>query len=334
MSKRNFIVFYSLVLVLFMGLLSGCGATQQKASTPASGPKENKDIVIGEVTNNIGIDTYQTTHDATFRSYSKELGVQAIVLDPVGDPNKQINQVMDLMTKKVDVIVVWPVNGKALVPVIQKAKEAGFKVIIENTPIEETGMQYVDGYAGPDNIKQGVYNGEMMVAGLKAAGKDLSKVKVVELMGTPGYLTANQRSEGFQKALKDAGVKCLEIQPADWSREKAQKVTENLITKYGDLDGIACANDNTALGAVAALKEAGKLKGCIVTSCNQMGEGYNAIVNGEMYGSEDQSPIADAKLTVDSAIKLVKGQKIEKYNYFDTPKITKANISQFKQSTW
>lgn len=337
--KKKMLVFISTILVLSMVLLAGCGGktggpSDSGSSGDTGGGAKDKEIVVGMVANNIGIDTYQTTHDAIFREYGKEQGIKTVVLDAGGDANKQINQVMDLMTQKVDVIVLWPVNGEALAPVVKEAKEAGFKVLIANTPIAEAAMEYADGYAGPDNVQQGVYAGEMLVEGLKAAGKDLSKVKVVELMGQAGYLTANERSEGIQKALKDAGVKCLEIQPADWSREKAQKVTENLITKYGSLDGIACANDNEALGAIAALKEAGQLEGTIITSCNQMGEGYDAIVNGELYGSEDQSPIVDAKLAIDTAIKLAKGEKIEKYNYFDTPKITQENIHEYEKPIW
>ncbi len=332
MSKKV-LMLISMVLVIGI-LLAGCASKGESSSSSTSTEEKEKEIVIGMVANNIGIDTYQTTHDATFRSYAKELGVEAVVLDAGGDVNKQINQVMDLMTKQVDVIVLWPVNGEALAPAVKQAKEAGFKIVIANTPIAESVMEYVDAYAGPDNFKQGVYAGEMLVEGLKAAGKDLSNVKVVELMGQAGYLTAHERSNGIQSALKDAGVECLEIQPADWSREKAQKVMENLITKYGTLDAVACANDNEALGAIAALEEAGKLEGTVITSCNQMGEGYEAIEDGELYGSEDQSPVVDAKLTLETAIKLAEGKNVDKFNYFDTPKITKENINQFEKPSW
>lgn len=305
-------------------------AEEPKEEEPASEEKNESDdkIVIGSTANNVGIDSYQTTHDKVFREEAKRLGVEAIQLDATGDPMLQVNQVEDLIQKQVDVIVIWPVNGKAIVPVCRKAKEAGIPVLIANSPIDESGFELVAGYAGPDNVLEGRYAGELMIEALGGKGK------VVELMGLPGYVTAMERSQGFREAIEGTDIELIDSQPTDWNREKAQRVMENLLTKYDDIDGVYAADDNIAVGGINALKEAGRLDEVKITSATMFGDGYDAMKRGEIYGTVYQSPVEDAKITVQTAIKLAKGEDIPFKNFFETPKVTIENIDDFERPSW
>lgn len=297
----------------------------------AQGEEEAVDdgvILIGHTANNVGIDSYQTTHDKVFRDTVAAMdGVEAIQLDPGGDVALQMNQVEDLIQQNVDVIVIWPVNGKAAVPAVKKAKDAGIPVLVCNSLIDESGYEYVKGFAGPDTYTEGVNAAVGMIEALGGKGK------VVELMGMPGYVTAIRRSAGFQDFIAEnaPGIEILATEPTDWNREKATRVMENLLTKFQDIDGVYVADDNIGIGALNAMKEAGRAGEIAMTSACMFGEGYDAMKEGYIYGSVYQSPAEDAKKAVEVAVKLAKGEEVPFWNYFETPVVTKANMDQFER---
>ncbi|MGM0604023.1 MAG: sugar ABC transporter substrate-binding protein [Bacillota bacterium] len=294
--------------------------------------QDNSDITIGMTANNTGVDSYQTLHDEAFREKAEEMGVETIILDARGEPMKQVNQIQDLMTKNVDVIVVWPVSGKAIVPVLRQVQQRGIPVLIANSKIDESGFELVKGFAGPDNITQGEYAAQMMAEALDGAGK------VVEVMGTPGYITAEERSKGFHDEIEKnyPDIEIVETQPANWNREKAQEVMENYLTKYdeGEIDGVYVGDDNMGMGAINAIKSAEReeLK---MTSATMFADGYDEMKEEDiLYGTLYQSPIDDANFTVEAAVKLAKGEDIEFFQYFETPKVTDDNIDEFERPTW
>ncbi len=290
--------------------------------------KPLSEITIGITGFNFGVDSYQTTYENAFENYCNELGVNYIKLDPKGDAALQSNQVEDLIQKKVDVILVWPVSGKSVVPALRKAKEAGIPVLATNSSVDKSGNELIAGFCGPNNIIQGEYAADMMNEA--RGGK---KVKTVEIMGTPGYVTAMLRSQGFHTQVdkKYPNIEIVETQPGNWDRNKSQKVMENFLVKYGpeDFDAVYVADDNMGMGAINALKMNMRLQDVVITSACMFGEGYDAIKRGELYGSVYQSPVADAKIAIDTAIKVARGEEIPFYNYFDTPPVTKSNIDQF-----
>lgn len=314
-----------LALLLVVFVVSSVGLV-------ANGQQEAMDdgtILIGHTANNTGIDSYQTTHDKVYRETVDSMdGVEAIILDAKGEVAQQISQIETLIQKKVDVMTVWPVNGKAVVPAVKKAYDAGIPVLIVNSLIDESGYDYVAGFAGPDTYAEGENAAKGMIKGLDGQGK------VVELMGLPGYVTAINRSGGFQDYIKAnaPGITILATEPADWNRAKATQVMENLIVKYGDeIDGVYVADDNIGIGALNALKEAGMANDVVMTSACMFGEGYDAMEEGYIYGSVYQSPTEDAIKAVETAVKLAKGEEVPFWNYFDTPVVTPDNLSKFER---
>lgn len=286
-------------------------------------------ILIGHTANNTGIDSYQTTHDKVYRETVESIdGVEAVILDAKGDVAQQISQIETLIQRKVDVMTVWPVNGKAVVPAVKKAYDAGIPVLIVNSLIDESGYDYVAGFAGPDTYEEGVNAAKGMIMALDGQGK------VVELMGLPGYVTAINRSGGFQDHIKEnaPGIEILATEPADWNRAKATQVMENLIVKYGDeIDGVYVADDNIGIGALNALKEAGLAGEIVMTSACMFGEGYDAMEEGYIMGSVYQSPAEDAIKAVETAVKLAKGEDVPFWNYFETPVVTPDNMGDFER---
>ncbi|MGI6152583.1 MAG: sugar ABC transporter substrate-binding protein [Christensenellaceae bacterium] len=282
------------------------------------------DITVGMTYAHVSIDNYQSASYNEFNRYAEELGIKVTVLDALMDANQQSNQVDDLIAQKVDVIIVWAVNGDTIVPALKRAYDAGIPVVVGDSPVSEEGYDYIVGYGGTDNIQQGINAAEMCIEGLGGKGK------VVELMGTPGYVNAEDRSTGVKQTLEAAapGIEYLETQPTDWSREKAQSVMENLLTKYPEINGVVCCNDNVAIGAINALQALGRMDGTIVTACNNYAEGYELIKQGILYGSEEQSPQKETRLFMNMAVKAALGEPVEFFTYLPTPKITLDNIDE------
>ena len=285
-------------------------------------------IRVGITQNNVGVDSYQTTYEQAFiAAADANPDVEAIVLDAGGDVARQIAQIQDLIQQRVDVIIIWPTNGKAVVPAVRQAHQEGIPVVITNSNIAEEGQQFIASFSGPDNIKQGAYAAEIMCDKLGGEGQ------IVQISGQPGYTTAIERQKGFEDRLAEVcpDVKILETQPGDWNREKAQRVMENFLTKYGDqIDGVYSGDDNMGVGALNAAKAAGRSDIVFVGATN-FSVGYEAMERGEYWGSIYQSPVDDAKNALATAIAVAKGEEVPHLNYFDTPKITQDNMSEFSK---
>ncbi|CAM3619516.1 sugar ABC transporter substrate-binding protein [Halomonas lysinitropha] len=281
---------------------------------------------IGITQNNVGVDSYQTTYESAFEEAADELdNVEVVVLDAGGDVARQIGQVRNLIQQRVDAIIIWPTNGQAVIPAIRQAHKAGIPVVVTNSKIAEAGLDYIAAFSGPDNVQQGRSSAEMMCDALAGEGQ------IVQVAGQPGYTTAMERAQGFEERLAEAcpGVELVETQPADWNREKAQRVMENFLTKYDDIDGVYAGDDNMGVGALNAAKSADRAAEIVFIGATNFAVGYEAIERGEYYGSIYQSPVDDAEAALQTALDVLAGEDVPKMNFFETPKITADNLAEF-----
>ncbi|OSQ52708.1 sugar ABC transporter substrate-binding protein [Marivita geojedonensis] len=285
---------------------------------------------IGITQNNVGVDSYQTTYEKAFiAAADANDAVETVVLDAGGDVARQIAQMEDLIQQEVDAIIIWPTNGEAVIPAVRKAYQAGIPVIVTNSNIAEPGFDFVKSFSGPDNITQGARSAEIMCDKFKDMGIE-NEAKVVHITGQPGYTTAIERAKGFNDRLPEVcpNVEQIDQQPGDWNREKSQKVMEAFLVKYDDIDGVYAGDDNMGVGALNAAKAAGR-EGIIFVGATNFAVGYEAMERGEYWGSIYQSPVDDAEAALQTAIDVLKGEEVPFLNYFDTPKITQDNMSEF-----
>lgn len=287
-------------------------------------------ITVGITQNNVGVDSYQTTYEDAFNEAAAEMeGVETVVLDAGGDVSRQIGQMQDLIQQQVDVIIIWPTDGQAVVPAVRQAEQAGIPVVVTNSQIAEQGQEFIAAFSGPDNVTQGIYAAEMLCDALKADGREDGQV--LQISGQPGYTTAIERAQGFEERLPEVcpDLELVETQPGNWNREQAQRVMENFLTKYDTIDGVYSGDDNMGVGALNAAKAAGRAEGIIFVGATNFAVGYEAMERGEYYGSVYQSPVEDARNALATAVAVARGEEVEKLNYFDTPKITVDNVGEF-----
>lgn len=293
-----------------------------------SGMAQAETFRIGITQNNVGVDSYQTTYEQAFEEAADEAdNVDAVVLDAGGDVARQISQVRDLIQQQVDVIIIWPTDGQAVVPAVKRAVNAGIPVVVTNSNIAEAGQELIASFSGPNNIQQGAYAAEMMCDQLGGKGD------IVQITGQPGYTTAIERQKGFEDRLPEVcpDVKILDSQPGDWNREKAQRTMEGFLTSFDKIDGVYAADDNMGVGALNAAKSEDREGEMIFIGATNFAVGYEAMERGEYHGSVYQSPAEDARNALETAIAVAKGEEVEKMSYFDTPKITQENMKEFKK---
>ncbi|RZU98392.1 sugar ABC transporter substrate-binding protein [Spiribacter vilamensis] len=300
------------------------------ASTAVVGVAQAETYKIGITQNNVGVDSYQTTYEQAFVDAANANDrVEAVVLDAGGDVARQIAQMENLIQQGVDAIIIWPTNGEAVIPAVRKAKQADIPVVVTNSNIDEKGFDFISSFSGPDNIAQGATAAEVMCDRFKALGI-ADEAQIVEITGQPGYTTAIERSDGFTERLPEIcpNVELVDSQPGDWNREKAQTVMEAFLTKYDDIDGVYAGDDNMGVGGLNAAMAAGR-EGITFVGATNFAVGYEAMANGDYWGSIYQSPVDDARAALETAVDILDGVDVPFLNYFETPAITQDNMGEF-----
>ncbi|MCU4654280.1 sugar ABC transporter substrate-binding protein [Roseibacterium sp. SDUM158016] len=288
-------------------------------------------VTIGITQNNVGVDSYQTTYEQAFIAAAEQNpDVEVVVLDAGGDVARQIAQIQDLIQQEVDAMIIWPTNGQAVIPAVREAYQAGIPVIITNSNIAEDGFEFVRSFSGPDNITQGARSAEIMCERFTEMGIQ-DEARIVQITGQPGYTTAIERAEGFEQRLPEVcpNVTLVESQPGNWNREDSQRVMEAFLVQYDDIDGVYSGDDNMGVGALNAALAAGRADEIVFVGATNFAVGYDAMERGEYWGSIYQSPVDDAEAALQTALDVLAGEDVPFFNYFDTPKITQDNMSEF-----
>jgi ribose transport system substrate-binding protein len=105
---------------------------------------------------------------------------------------------------------------------------------------------------------------------------------------------------------------------------------EDFLTRYDKIDVLYAHDDNMAIGAIQAIKAAGRMSEIKVVSISGTIEGYEAVKAGEMYSTVSQPPDIEGKNAVEYAIRYLNGEKIDKWVKTPIAQVTKENVNQFK----
>ena len=300
----------------------------------ATGKKPLSEVTVGFANLGAGVNSYAARYLEVFNERAKELGIKTVVLDSQADASKQAGQISDLVSQGVDSIIIWPVNGKGIVPFAKRAHEAGIPVVVTNSNIDPSGKDYIAAYTGPDDFTEAKLAGEMMVKALGGKGN------VVMLNGIPGYTVTQLRIDGFMEGIKGSDIKILDSQPAHFSQEKAQTLMENYITRFGkDIDGVFSVDSGVGAGVLSAVEaaegdgrlDAGHVK---MVDATIFGPIYDAIQQGKYYGSVVQSPEDDATLALDTATKAAMGIEVPREVYLPMPIVTSETIKDIAKPSF
>jgi ribose transport system substrate-binding protein len=250
---------------------------------------------------------------------AKAAGAELLFVDANGDVTKQNNDVQDLITRGIDVLIINPVDPKGVAPALAAAKAEGIKVITVDRPVESGATSHV----GRDNVKMGELVGEQMVKTLGAAGG-----KVLEIQGDAGGVVARDRSEGFHKAAAaNKNITIVKGPYANYIRSEAVTAMQDLLQAHPDVKAVYAHNDDMALGAMQVLDENNRTD-VKVFGVDGLMEAVKAIADGNQYvATAFNDPIALGAKTVEVALKVAAGDKVPSYVDAGTGLIDKSNAS-------
>jgi ABC-type sugar transport system substrate-binding protein len=237
--------------------------------------------------------------------------------------------VEDCIARKPTVIVVNAVDPAAVVQVLKKASEAGIPTIMQNADTNDEGHQYTRTFVGSQSYDQGYAVGQMIV---KATG---GKGNLVMITGKPGQFDVVQRADGAKAAFADAkaDIKVLAEEPADWSKDKALTVMQDLLTRYPKIDIVFGQDDPMALGALQAIKASGT-EGIKVFGVNGNKDACDAIKAGDMYGTAMQLSYMVGVYTVRAAYDIYKGRQVPTKMLAPTAPVTPENVTALYDQCW
>ncbi|WP_397386838.1 sugar ABC transporter substrate-binding protein [Pseudomonas caricapapayae] len=248
-----------------------------------------------------GAKTYQKEHANEFDLISNGIKDES-------DTSAQIRIVEQMIVSRVDALVIAPADSKALVPVLKKAADAGIKVVnIDNQldPDVLKGKNLLIPFVGPDNRKGAELVGDYLAKQLKAG----DEVGIIE--GVPTTTNAQQRTAGFKDAMDKAQMKVVSVQSGNWEIDKGNAVASAMLNEYPNLKALLAGNDSMALGAVSAVRAAGKAGKVIVVGYDNINAIKPMLKDGRVLATADQYAARQAVFGIEAALKEVKGEKVD-----------------------
>src|SRR5215212_565534 len=203
------------------------------------------------------------------------------------EASKQISDIRDMIAQGVDAIIVAPLLEEGMDPALNAAKEAGVPVfLIDRETAGKPCEDYIT-FMGSDFYKQGKQAADLL------ANSTNEKAQVAVLEGVPGASVTIDRTEGFEKQLKQyPDMEIVASQTGQFVRTTGQTVMEQLIQSNPDIDAVYAENDEMALGAIQALKDAGKDPGqdVKVVSIDGTEQAVQAIITGDINAVIETNP--------------------------------------------
>ena len=171
-----------------------------------------------------------------------------IIVKTSPDGASQANALEDLTTQGIDALVTLPQNSDELTDPIRQVKQKGVFVTVVVRALSDPTIQ--DLYVAGNNPALGRVAGEYM------KGK-LPQGNVVVIRGLP-IVIDEERQKGFDDAVKGSGLKVLDKQFGNWSRDDAFKVMQDYLSKFPKIDAVWCQDDDMAVGVLEAIKQSGR----------------------------------------------------------------------------
>jgi ribose transport system substrate-binding protein len=256
---------------------------------------------------------------------AKAGGDQLIFLDANGDVNKQNNDIQDLISRGVKILVLNPVNPQAVAPSIEAAKSAGIPVITVDRPVEKGAVAHV----GRDNVKMGNLVGQAVLEYLKSKNISPASAKVIEIQGDAGGIVMANRRDGFHAAVKAAGVPIIEGPYSEYIRANAVTATQDLLQAHPDVKVVYAHNDDMALGALQVLKEAGR-NDVAVAGIDGLSEALKIMQpDGQYIATALNDPRYLGDVTIQTARQVAAKKSVPAFIDAGTTLVTSANVSQF-----
>lgn len=285
-----------------VAVASACGGSG--APPPAGAPKVPR---VALVMKSLANEFFVTMAEGAKAHQAQSQGAYTLVVNGIrneSDLAQQVALVEQMMAQGVDAIVIAPADSRALVPVLAKARGQGIVVVnidnkLDAATLRQAGIEVP--FVGPDNR-----------AGARAVGTALAarvprRSKVAILEGIPTAFNAQQRRLGFEDAMRDAGLTVAAVQTANWEQDQAHTVSSALLREHPDLKAILASNDNMAIGAAAAVRQAGR-SDVAIAGFDNIAAMRQLLADGRVLVTADQHADRLAVFGIEYALRILRGE--------------------------
>ena len=231
---------------------------------------------------------FRATETASITAEAKKLGITLIQRNANADVNQQNQDIEALIAQGAKVLIVAPENSDGLAPSLAQAKAKKIPVLTIDRTVAGTACTDFVGFIGSD------FTGQAVIAANDLGGALGGKGKVAVLQGTPGNNVATARTNGFVDTVKSKypGISIVANQTANFDQATGQKVTAQILQSNPDLAGVYAENDTMALGAIQAIRAAGKMPGkdVKVVGIDGIQEAVKDVASGTMVATVETNP--------------------------------------------
>ena len=325
-----YIIAASFVLMACNGLQeSGNEAFQIELNDTLRSEVDLSDITIGYSTPSLNAPFYVVLAQYISK-YAEAYGMRFVMADGQDDIIKQITSMEDLITTGVDIMILNPLDHKALVPAVNSAAGSGVPVFIVDSQIDETADYITSVQAS--NEGNGWLIGEWTVNQMSD-----SDIKVALISGSHGNPVGQAKRLGFfegftETQLMTRGHSELNILAqgwGNWTLLGGIQAMEDILTAHPDVNLLVAENDAMAMGALKAIEESGKADQVLVVGYDGQKEAYELIIEGKYGATALNSPGELARLVIESVVRFKNGQQLDKVIHTPAIVISKDNVEEY-----
>jgi simple sugar transport system substrate-binding protein len=289
--------------VVVLTALTACGSGGSGSSNNNAGSGDTITMGFAQVGAESG---WRTANTKSIQDEAKAAGIDLKFSDAQQKQENQIKAIRSYIQQKVKVIAFSPVVETGWDTVLLEAKRANIPVILTDRAIDSEDKSLYKTFLGSDFVEEGRKAGEWMVQNANGP------TNVVELQGTTGAAPAIDRKKGFEeKIAAKPDIKIVASQTGDFTRSGGKQVMEAFLKSQPKIDVVYAHNDDMGLGAIEAIKAAGKVPGkdIKIITVDAVKDGMTALSNGEINYIVECNPLLGKQL-MDLAKKVVKGEEV------------------------
>jgi ribose transport system substrate-binding protein len=296
-------VTYRRSLWLLIALTASAAACARTPSTPDR-------PVVALVMKSLANEFFRTMEDGARTHQAAHPHAYELLATGIKDEQdvaRQIEIVEQMIARNVQAIVLAPADSRALVAVAQRAIAAGIVVVNIDNRFDAAVLaerKVTIPFVGPDNRKGARLVGEAIARRLKRG----DPIAIVE--GAPNAFNGTQRKLGFEDAAHGAGLTIVRSQTAHWEAARANQVVSAIVSEHPDVKAVLCANDSMALGAVAALKAAGRSGQVLVGGFDNISAVQQLVRDGQIVATADQHGDQLAVYGIEHALQMLRDKTV------------------------
>lgn len=339
-SKSNILTFLQitlLVLVSFFYSFLYCSCQSRKIENKTNSVK-NDSIKSNRDLSNMKVGYCSPSQNAPFyvvlsqfvRKYTEGYGMDFVMADGQDDIINQITSMEDLITTGVNILILNPLDHKALVPAVNAAAGAGIPVFIVDSQIDPEADFITSVQAS--NEGNGELIGEWAVNKLGS-----SEINVALISGSQGNPVGREKRLGFVRGFVEtqlmtdghSNLKILAQGWGNWTHIGGMEAMEDILTAHPEVNLMVAENDAMGMGALKAVDESGKSGKILVVGYDGQKEALELIREGKFGATALNSPRELARLVVRSVVEYLNGKQPDKLIHTPAVLITKENVDQY-----